>query len=164
MAGPDALRIQRSITIGKSPEDVYRLFRDFEMLPRLLPEIDWVKAKGPSVYSFRGRGVLGSVMEGDMEIIEDIPGERILLRSTEPRRLRCGAGIYFSPAPGGRGTEVTVVLDSDASGGVLAKVAAFLEGGGPAMKLRGALRRAKQLMEAGEIPTIIGQPSGREGE
>jgi uncharacterized membrane protein len=164
MAGPGAFRVQGSITIGQSLEDVYCFVRDFEMLPRFVADVERVKPLGDARYRFRQRDPLGSVMEWDMEIVEDDPGKRILWRSTDPRRRKSAGAIYFTPAPGGRGTEITVVRDDCPPGGVLALIATFFQSGGPEMKLRGDLRRCKQLLEVGEIPTTVGQPSGRKGE
>jgi uncharacterized membrane protein len=41
------------------------------------------------------------------------------------------------------------------------RLAAKLMGKAPSQQLAGGLRRFKQLMEAGEIPTTAGQPSAR---
>lgn len=161
MAASGAFRIQRSITIGQSPEEVYCFFRDFERMPRFMQDIELVKRLGDARYRIWQRGSLGSVLEWDMEIVEDAPGKRILWRSVEPRRRRCAGAIYFNAAPGERGTEVTVVLDDAPPDGVLARIAALFSSGGPDLKLRGDLRRCKQLIEVGEIATSVGQPSGR---
>ena len=47
-----------------------------------------------------------------------------------------------------------------APGGRLAQQAATLLGAAPATVIREDLRRLKQLIEAGEIPTTRGQPTG----
>jgi uncharacterized membrane protein len=164
MGASGAFRIQRSITIGQAPEDVYCFFRDFEKMPRFMQDIELCKPLGDARYRFWQRGLLGSVMEWDAEIVEDAPGKRILWRSTESQRRRCAGAIYFNLAPGGRGTEVTVVLVDAPPDGVLDRIVAIFCSGGPEMKLRGDLRRSKQLIEVGEIATSVGQPSGRKCE
>jgi hypothetical protein len=65
------------------------------------------------------------------------------------------------PAPGGRGTEVTVPLEYSPPLGPAGAMVASLFGGAPDQHVREDLRRFKALMEAGETPTTEGQSSGR---
>ena len=71
--------------------------------------------------------------------------------------------IHFRPAPGNRGTEVRFNQKVNPPGGQLAILVARLFGDDPAARVRESLRRLKQLLEAGEVPTTEGQPSGRAG-
>src|SRR5438105_4366540 len=79
------------------------------------------------------------------------------------RRARDGAPVphegvlEFAPAPGGRGTELTAEVRYATAGG---RLAAGLRGG-PEAIVREGLRRVKAVIEAGEIPTVEGQPSAR---
>ncbi len=59
------------------------------------------------------------------------------------------------------GTRVTVHLQYNPPGGKLGAAVAKLFGEEPNQTIREDLRRFKQLMEAGEIPTTEGQSSGR---
>jgi len=59
------------------------------------------------------------------------------------------------------GTRVTVHLQYNPPGGKLGAAVAKMFGEEPNQTIREDLRRLKQLMEAGEIPTTEGQPSGR---
>jgi hypothetical protein len=62
------------------------------------------------------------------------------------------------PAPGGKGTELAVRLrDRPASGTALGR----LTGSDPQADLRSALRRAKQLIEVGEVLAVDPAPHGR---
>jgi hypothetical protein len=56
---------------------------------------------------------------------------------------------------------VGVELIKDAPAGRIGAQLAKLFGEEPEQQVREDLRRFKELMEAGEIPTIDGQPSGR---
>jgi len=69
--------------------------------------------------------------------------------------------VRFRPGPNGRGTEVTVELNYEPPAGVIGATIAKLLGEEPEVQVREDLRRFKQIMETGEIPTIEGQPSGR---
>src|SRR5262245_18850384 len=105
---------RRSITIGRSPEEVYNCFRDFEMLPCFMRDIECVKHLGGPYYRFRGSGSRGFFIEWDVDIVEDVPGKRIVWRSAETLDRTSVFSACFRPAPGGRGTELTVSLEEDA--------------------------------------------------
>jgi len=66
----------------------------------------------------------------------------------------------FNQIAGDRGTEVKVVMEYQPPGGVLAAAVAKLFGEEPEQQVGDELNRFKQLMEAGEIATIEGQPKG----
>jgi uncharacterized membrane protein len=68
--------------------------------------------------------------------------------------------VRFVPAPAGRGTEVRVSLAYNPPAGVVGATVAKLFGEEPNQQVAGDLRRFKNIMEAGEIPTTAGQPSG----
>ena len=59
--------------------------------------------------------------------------------------------VRFEPAPGGRGTEIKVILTYAPPAGKLGAAMAALAGGGGDRLVREALRRFKQLVETGEI-------------
>jgi uncharacterized membrane protein len=66
-------------------------------------------------------------------------------------------GATFADAPGDRGTEIHVDVES---GGVLSK----LSGGDPRAKAMDALRRFKALVETGEVPRSDATPEGELAE
>jgi hypothetical protein len=68
--------------------------------------------------------------------------------------------VQFRPAPGNRGTEVTVALEFRPLAGPVGKALAAIFGKNPSHIVREDLRHFKQLLEAGEIATTIGQPHG----
>jgi uncharacterized membrane protein len=69
--------------------------------------------------------------------------------------------VHFTPAPAGRGTEVRVSLKYDPPAGKAGAAIARLFGESPDRQVEEDLHRLKQLMEAGEVPTTVGQPRGR---
>jgi uncharacterized membrane protein len=73
--------------------------------------------------------------------------------------IATAGSVNFDESP--RGTTVRVRFQYDPPAGkVGAAVARFL-GEEPTVQVHEDLRRFKQLMETGEIPTIEGQASGR---
>jgi uncharacterized membrane protein len=68
--------------------------------------------------------------------------------------------VRFKPAPQGRGTEVKVVIEYSVPSGALTAAIARVFGENPEQQIGDDLSRFKMLMEAGEIATTEGQPSG----
>jgi uncharacterized membrane protein len=68
--------------------------------------------------------------------------------------------VRFQPGPPEEGTEVIVDIEYTPPGGKFAALVAKLTGKEAGQQVMETLRRFKALMEAGEIPTIDGQPAG----
>jgi uncharacterized membrane protein len=86
------------------------------------------------------------------------------LAEAEPPLSDAAAQISYAPAPGNRGTEVRVVLDKSAPGGALGEKVAAAFGTDPQRQLDDALRRFKQLLEAGEVIRSEGSPGGTDAK
>jgi uncharacterized membrane protein len=100
----------------------------------------------------------------EAELAEDRPNEKLVIRHLgEPKEQ---IAIYFAPAPPGRGTEIKVVVDlgQEKPGALLRRALTAIAGDDPDRLLKANLRRLKMLLEAGEIVTVEGQPSGRDPE
>ena len=74
------------------------------------------------------------------------------------------AAVRFSDAPGDRGTEIHVDLESSPPGGKLGEMAQKLVGKEPGAKVMDDLRRFKQLVETGVIARSEGAPEGELAE
>jgi uncharacterized membrane protein len=70
------------------------------------------------------------------------------------------ASVRFMEAPGDRGTEIHVEINSEPRAGRLGEIAQKLTGSEPQAKARDDLRRFKQLVETGEIPRSDSTPEG----
>jgi len=165
VAGEDVhrgVKVQRMVTIDRSPEECYRYWRDLGNLPRFMTHLfsiqviderrsHWV-AKAPSPW--------GQV-EWDAEIITDSPNALISWRSLKDAEVDNAGSVRFAPAPGSRGTEVTVELNYEPPAGRLGVTLARLLGEEPSQQVGDDLRKFKQIMETGVIPTVEGQPSAR---
>ena len=107
----------------------------------------------------------GRTVEWDAEIINDIPDELIAWRTLGGADVVSAGSVRFKPAAGGRGTEVRVKLQYDPPAGKVGATVAWLLGDEPSQVIREDLRRFKQLMETGEMPTATGtgQPTRDDG-
>lgn len=156
-------RTQAVVTIAADAGTIFRFWRNFANLPKLMPQLErvdvlsatesrWIaKSATPSAAGAAGgapdwRCVLDRVDE-DRLLTWHTVGETAL-----PHR----ASLMLSPAPGDRGTEVRLTLVYR----VPATEVAALLGTTPAAQAEEALRRLKQRVETGELSTIERQPRG----
>ena len=89
-----------------------------------------------------------------------MPLETIGWRSLPGADVASAGSVRFRPA-GREGTEVTVTMQYAPPAGRVGAAAAWITGRGAAGQVREALRQLKQKLEAGETPTVEGQPEGR---
>ncbi len=155
------IRVAKAITVSATPEDAYRLWRNFENLPRFMAHLESVRVMDERRSYWRARAPLGATVEWTAEITEDRPNELIAWRSIEPADVRNAGRVRFTPLSNDRGVEVRVELSYDPPGGIVGATIARLFGEEPNLQVREDLRRFKALLEAGEIPTTAGPPSGR---
>jgi uncharacterized membrane protein len=76
------------------------------------------------------------------------------------RVVACSGNVQFGHAPSGRGTEVRVSFPYSAPGGMVGSIVAKALDKSPEQWITEDLRHFKEMMEAGEIATIAGQPVG----
>lgn len=159
-ADDSGIHVQKAVMINKSREELYRFWRDFENLPRFMQHLESVTMSDGRRSHWVVKAPMGSV-EWDAEITEERPNELIAWRSVGHSSVEHMGRVHFKDAPAGRGTEVHVTLAYSPPVGATGAIVAKLFGEEPAQQVEEDLRRFKQVMEAGEIPTTEGQPSGR---
>ncbi len=150
-AGRRGVRVRRSITIDRSPEDLYYFWRDLHNLPRFMKHFESVQVTGDRTMHVKAKVPAGRTVEWDSEITEDIAGERIAWRSIEGSGPRNSGSVRFERAPGGRGTIVRLEVEFSPPGGALAVKLAELFGVEPDERIDSALRALKQIMETGDV-------------
>jgi len=155
--------VRRSLTIGKSAEELQRFWREPENLSRIMGHFAEVTAVGPDRVHWRVHGPLGKSLEWDTQIVEAHPGGLLRWESLEGAELPNQGSLRFRPAPGNWGTEVTLHIRFEPPGGALGEAVMKRLSIVPDMLALRALRRFKSLVETGEIPTTAHNPSAREG-
>ena len=154
------IHVQESVTINKSPEELYRFWHDFTNLPRIMRHLESVTQIDEKRSRWKATAPAGWHVEWDAEIINDEPNQTIAWRSLAHASIPNSGSVRFVPAPGDRGTELHVTLDYIPPAGRVGAMIAKLFGEEPAQQVKDDLRRFKQFMETGEIPTTEGQPAG----
>ncbi len=155
-----AIRVEKTLTINAPAEKLYRFWRDIENLPRFMRHLRSVQRLDDRRSHWVASGPAGVRVEWDAEILTDVENEHISWQSTEHADVYNAGSVHFHPAPRGRGTEVKVVMRYTPPAGALgvALVEIFQED--PEQQIADDLRRFKSLIEAGEVPTTAGQPTG----
>ena len=153
--------VRVSFTIQKDRQEVYDFASNPENWHRFMHAIR-VENRGNQNFVLSIGKPAGIDFESNIEITDQQAGDHIAWASAEEMLAHRGV-IRFKQAPGDRGTEVSVALEYKAPAGPIAQALASLVGWGPEQVVRESLRHLKQLLEAGEIPTTTGQPSGARG-
>jgi len=158
----DGIHVDRSITVNRPPDEVYRFWHDFENLPLFMRHLEEVRSQGNGRSHWKAKAPGGTTVEWDAEIVEDIPNEAISWRSIDGGAVRNAGTVRFSPAPRGRGTEVRVHLDYEPPGGKVTAALAKLFREEPGQQVRDDLYAFKQVMETGEVllsdASLFGEP------
>jgi uncharacterized membrane protein len=140
-----------TITINRSPEEVYKFWRDFRNLPRFMTHLESVEVTGETRSHWVAKALGGGIVEWDAEITEDRPNQSIAWRSLEGADVDNWGSVRFDQAPGKRGTEVRVEIEYNPPGGALGAGIAKIFGQAPEQKIKDDLFRFKQVMETGEV-------------
>jgi len=155
------IRVERAVTINKSPAEIYAFWRNFVNLPRFMEHLESVTITDSLHSHWVAKAPLGRTVEWDAEIINEIRNEVIAWRSLPGSDIYCTGSVNFMEATGGRGTVVKVVLEYSPPAGHLGAAIAKMLGEEPSIQIESDLRHLRQIMETGEIPTTTGQTSGK---
>lgn len=159
--GTDGPTVTRSITIDRPANELYETWRDPYYFSKMMGHVGEVTAPDRDRFHWTVHGPRNRNVEWETRIVEKIEGEYLRWETTEGATVPNEGWVRFRPAPGERGTAVTLTLRFDPPGGevgneVLKRLAVVPEA------LAGtALDRFKALVESGEIPTLEKNPSAR---
>ena len=161
VAGHKSRKVSRSVTVRKPAHALYGFCRDVENLARVIRHPVKITVRSAIEFHWSVSAPSGEhPVEWDALIINDEPDRLIAWRSSDASEIAHAGTVRFDPAPGDEGTEVTVTLDYVIPGGKAGAMLAKLSGDETGQQVADTLRRFKALMEAGEMPTTIGQPVG----
>ncbi len=155
------IKVSRSITISRPPEELYARWRNFEDLPDYMSHLKSVFVTGERTSHWVAKAPAGLKVEWDAEITEDRPNERIAWRSLPGATVQNSGSVTFERATGNRGTVIRVELDYLPPAGHFGAVFAKILGKSPQKQIAVDLLRFRQKIETGEIARTEGQPAGR---
>jgi len=143
--------VKAAITIKRSPDDLYQVWRDFSNLPRFMKHLEDVQVTGARRSHWKAKAPANTTIAWDAEITQDQPGALIAWQSLPGAMVATTGAVRFAPAPQDRGTEVRVEMRYNPPAGPLGAAVARLFGENPQHQTNSDLRRFKQIMETGEI-------------
>ncbi len=154
-----SIHVEQAITINRPAAELYAYWKNLAHLPRFMKHLESVRVVDEKRSHWTARGPAGMHVEWEAEIINDEPDRLIAWRSLADAQVDNAGSVTFAGTEN-HGTEVRVVLDYIPPAGRVGAAFARLFGQAPDQQVQEDLRRFKQLMEAGEVATIAGQPSG----
>ncbi len=159
---PQAIHVEKSFMVNRPVEEVYQFWRNFENLPKFMRHLKSVRNTGDKESRWQARAPIAGSVEWDAEIIDEQPNAYIVWRSKDGATVPNYGSVRFDKNSDYHGgTRLTVSLDYEPPAGKLGSIFATMFGEDADQQIREDLRRFKQIMETGEIPTTVGQPHGR---
>jgi uncharacterized membrane protein len=142
-------KVEKSIVVEKSPVELYRFWRRFENLPRVMRHLKLVETQDELRSHWKAEGALGKDLEWDAEIINERENEMIAWQSLPGGDIDTAGSVRFEPMDHNRGTKVTVSMKYNPPAGKLGAHVASLVGEGLDAKLEEDLQTFKDVMETG---------------
>jgi uncharacterized membrane protein len=152
---------EKSITIEKPVEELYRAWRDPQHVALLVGDFARIEALPDGRWRWRARLPAGKTLEWTTRTVEDRPNESITWRTEPDAPVQHEGSVRFRPAPQDWGTVVTLRMSFGAAGGPLATLTGQLLPRIPKALEESILRRCKSLCISGEIATLDKNPSAR---
>ena len=159
LGGARGIHVEEAVTLNRPIAEVFRFWRNFENLPQFMQHLESVAMREEGISHWVAKGPAGVQVEWDARIINEIENKLIGWQSLDGSTISTAGSVNFDETE--HGTRVRVHLQYSPPGGRMGAAIARLFGEEPTQTVREDLRRFKQLMETGEIPTTDGQPSGR---
>lgn len=155
------ITISRSQILQAPKDEVYRRWSSYESLPSILKHIEKVEILDDKRQRWTAKLLAhGPAVEWIAEVVAEVPGQRIAWRSIQGAPVTTSGEVLFSDVQGGEATRLDVHMSYQLP---MSKVGAAV---GRALKpaieeeVRADLRRFQAEVEAGEVPTTLGQPAG----
>lgn len=155
------IKVEYCITINKPPHELYQFWRNLENLPLFMKHLDTVKQIGPTLSHWTAKAPVK--VEWGAEIINDIENSLIAWKSLPEADVDSAGSVNFNWSADGWGTDVKIAMQYRPPAGKVGAALLKLFGQNPGKQIEEDMRNFKQLMEAGEVPTTVGQPVGHFG-
>lgn len=148
LGGTAGVIVEESVTIARPVSELYRFWRNLENLPRFMTHLHSVERITDTLSRWQAKGLAGSTVEWNAEIINEVPDQVIGWRSLEGADVVSAGSVNFEEAGGG--TRVRVRLQYSPPLGKVGDAVARLLGADAATQIREDLQRFKGLVETGQ--------------
>jgi uncharacterized membrane protein len=146
-------KIEQAVVINRPRDELFHFWRQLDNLPRFMDNLESVTVLDQRRSHWVAKGPVGTRVEWDAEIHNEIEDEIIAWRSLPGSDIDQAGSVQFTPAHGG-GTDVRVVMRYAAPAGKAGDAVAHLLGDDPERQVADDLRRFKQVMEANEAASF----------
>jgi uncharacterized membrane protein len=153
LKGDGGIHVRESVRLERPIDEVYAYWRRLENLPRFMTHLDRVTELSDTRSHWVAKGPAGVPVEWDAEIINEVPGKVIGWRSLPGSDVVTAGSVNFDVVRDGRSTQVSVHLRYEPPAGRVGSAVAMLAGREPSQTIREDMRRLKQVLEAGEVPS-----------
>lgn len=152
-AEADGTRVEASVTVERSPDELYAFWRDFTNAPRFMHRIVRVDVlEGGQRSRWTAEGLRGQTIEWISELTDDQPGRRIAWATLPGSDLPNRGFVEFTRGARPGETIVRHAVEFEPPGGIVGQAIASALHELPQQMVRDDLRRFKQLMETATNP------------
>lgn len=161
------IEVHKAVTIRRTPEDVYRFWQRLENLPRFMDHLEAVETVADGRSRWQARMTGGIPLSWEAVTVRDegptSSGTEGVLewRTEEDAAVDHYGQVRFVPKEDGKATELHIQMRYRPPLGAAGAAVAQLLNAVTEQQIKEEIRNCKHLLEAGEIPTVEGQPSGR---
>ncbi len=157
----DGIEHESVITVMAPASAIYNFWHDLRNLPNFMKNLTSIQVQDAKRSHWKWKVLRGHAdIEWDSEITRDVPNSLIAWRSLEGSTCVHAGQVTFRELPHNRGTEVRVLLSYHPPGGRLTDFIEKVLGESPQRSTQDDLRRLRELIEVGLIPTTDGQSHG----
>jgi len=149
LSGTGGVNVESAVHVNRPAVELYRFWRRLENLPRVMDHLQSVTELDGRRSRWVTSGPLGTTVEWDAEIINEVPDRVIGWRSIDGSTIVTAGSVNFEPD--GEGTNVRVRLQYDPPGGKLGSWVAWVFGEEPSVQIGKDLHRFKEMLEAGNL-------------
>ena len=144
--GNKGIKVNRTITVDRAPQDVYRFWRNLENLPKFMEHVQSVREIDERRSHWIVKGPVGTEVEWTAQIVTDRENSLISWESLPGAEVQNAGSVRFEPVNNGLSTEVKVSLQYQPPAGVVGAAVAKLFGEAPDQQLDEDLQRFKDLL------------------
>lgn len=147
---PRAIKIEKTLFINRSPDELYEFWRNLENLPKVMSHLLSVQLNSGNRSHWVAKAPAGTVVEWDAEVINDVPNRLIAWQSLEGSDVDNAGSIHFEPYDEG-GTQMKVVIRYTPPGDVLGAKIAKIFGSDPEKQIERDLLQFKRKVETENV-------------
>jgi uncharacterized membrane protein len=144
-----AIRIEKSIIVAGSLDNIYRIWRNPENLPQFIRHIKSVREIPGNRSHWIVKMAIGREFQWESEIYNEIPNKFFAWRSMLNADVNHAGSVHFRKVKDSARTEIRVILSYEPPGGALGSWLARISGIDPAKLLEMDLQRFKTSFESG---------------